>query len=121
MATHSPFVISSINEGSIHIFRMDEKGVVTVDAPRPCSKGDSYLDVVEDILGIKEWYDPETEALLEEFRIVKKATLSGAWDRETELKNKAKAISERSDALRELMGGEMHQFEKLKHQAQAAA
>ncbi len=76
-ATHSPFVISSVNEGWIHIFRADESGTVTVDKPIECSKGDTYLDVVEDILGVKEWYDPETEELLAKFRQTRDAVLAG--------------------------------------------
>ena len=76
-ATHSPFVISSVNEGWIHIFRADESGTVTVDKPRECSKGDTYLDVVEDVLGVKEWYDPETEELLAKFRQSRDAVLAG--------------------------------------------
>ncbi len=121
VATHSPFVISSINEGWIHILRADENGVVGVEKPRECGKGDSYLEVVEEVLGVKEWFDPETEAMLKAFRELKSAVLDGQWNRETELCEKAKAIADRGDALNDMIAGEIRQFERLKKQSPAFA
>jgi predicted ATP-binding protein involved in virulence len=118
-ATHSPFVISSVNEGWIHVFRADESGMVTVDKPRECSKGDTYIDVVEDILGVKEWYDPETEGLLAEFRQTRDAVLAGG-DAFDKLEAQAKAIARRSSSLRDLMAREMRQVERLTAQATAS-
>ncbi len=117
VATHSPFVISSVNEGWIHIFRANETGIVTVDQPRPCSKGDTYLDVVEDILGVKEWYDPESEDLLAKFRHIRDAALAGQVEKEPELVQQAQVIAQRSDSLSDLMAREMRQFERQKAQA----
>jgi hypothetical protein len=111
-ATHSPFVISSVNEGWVHILRADDTGVVTFEPPRPCSKGDTYLDVVEDILGVKEWYDPETEALLAQFRRTRDAVLHGSGDFDA-LETQAREIADRSDSLRDLIAREMRQVERL--------
>ena len=114
-ATHSPFVISSVNEGWIHIFRADEAGVVKVDKPIPCDKGDTYLDVVEEILGVKEWYDPETETLLAEFRQTRDDIMEGRGDYD-KLAKQAKMIAARSPSLCDLMAREMRQVERLKGQ-----
>ena len=111
VATHSPFVISSVNSGWIHVLRPNEKGIVTADEPRPCSKGDSWIDAVEDVLGVTEWYDPETEALLTEFRTLKRKTLSERGDLNS-LKEKAEAIASRSESLRSMMAREMHQLQR---------
>ncbi|MCY2990497.1 MAG: AAA family ATPase [Planctomycetota bacterium] len=111
-ATHSPFVISSVNEGWIHILRANEPGVVTVNKPRECSKGDTYLDVVEDILGVKEWYDPETEDLLAKFRAMRDDVLVGR-EEYSRLEGFAKALADRSDSLGGLMAREMRQVERL--------
>ncbi len=122
VATHSPFVISSVNEGWIHVLRTkDETGKVTFDNPRVCSKGDSYIEIVQEILGVSEWYDPESEKLLSQFRCLKDDVLAGAWEKEAELAAIAKRIAERSDTLADLVGGELQQFERQKKQAQAAA
>jgi energy-coupling factor transporter ATP-binding protein EcfA2 len=111
-ATHSPFVISSVNDGWVHIFRADEAGVVTIEPPRECSKGDTYLDVVEDILGVKEWYDPETESLLAKFRETRDAVFKGSGDFDS-LEGQAEVIASRSASLRDLMAREMRQVERL--------
>lgn len=118
VATHSPFVISSVNSGWIHILRANRAGIVKADAPRPCSEGDSYLDVVEDILGVKEWYDPETEQLLADFRTARGEVLNGDGD-VVELQAKAETIAKRSDSLRELMAREMAQANRLVAQGAA--
>lgn len=114
VATHSPFVISSVNEGWIHVLRADPNGVVSVDKPQECSKGDSYVEIVEEILGVKEWYDPETEKLLKEFRALKNVVLESAPEKETELRGRAKAIASRSETLNDMISGEMRQFERMK-------
>lgn len=121
VATHSPFVISSVNEGWIHVLRAAADGKVHFEKPRECSKGDSYVEIVEEVLGVKEWYDPESEALLRDFRQTKDAVLDGQIQREPELQAQAKNIAERSDSLSDLVGGEMRQFERMKQQAAARA
>ncbi len=118
VATHSPFVISSVNSGWIHILRANKAGIVKADEPRPCSEGDSYLDVVEDILGVKEWYDPETEQLLAEFRTARDEVLDGDGDVD-KLRAMAEAIAKRSDSLREVMAREMAQANRLVAQGTA--
>ncbi len=124
VATHSPFVIASANDGWIHVLRADEKtGLVTIDKPRSCLKGDTYLDVVEDVLGLTplEAYDPETEQLLKRFRSTLDAALGGTATEESHLNELAKTIAERGDSLRDLVGREMHQFGRLMAQKRASA
>ena len=105
--THSAFVISSVNEGWIHILRNDENGRICIEEPVPCGKGDSHLDVVEDILGVTQWYDPETEAELARFRDLRDAVLTGKTDSQQELNSLASSIASRSEGLSNIMGREM--------------
>ena len=105
--THSAFVISSVNEGWIHILRNDENGKIRIEEPVPCGKGDSHLDVVEDILGVTQWYDPETEAELARFRDLRDAVLTGKSDSQQELSSLASSIASRSEGLSNIMGREM--------------
>jgi len=112
VATHSPFVISSVNHGWIYVFKANADGNVTIEPPKPCSEGDSYIDVVEDVLGLREQFDPETEKLLSEFR--KKR--DGAKQQRTEstlnaAKELATSIAKRGKTLRFMMGREMAQLE----------
>ena len=93
------------------MLRANQDGQVTVDEPKPCSKGDTWIDAVEDVLGLTSWYDPETEALLAEFRTLKREVLSERGDISS-LKEKADAIASRSESLRSMMAREMHQLQR---------
>jgi energy-coupling factor transporter ATP-binding protein EcfA2 len=113
VATHSPFVISSVNEGFYYILRADEEGIVTCSEAKPCSPGDTYIDAVEDILGVTEWYDPETEAMLAEFREKRdRAKSSEKPDDAKAVKDLAVEIARRSDSLSSIMAKELAQFDR---------
>jgi AAA domain, putative AbiEii toxin, Type IV TA system len=110
-ATHSPFVISSVNQGFIHILRYNDEGKVVVDPPKECCKGDTYQDAVADVLGLSDPlmdYDPETQQLLEEFESKRKSVRS-LTDYEA-LRPHAETIANRSTRLSYLMGQQMHQL-----------
>ncbi len=112
VVTHSPFVISSINSGWIHVLRLDEEGKVSADEPVRCSKGDSFLDAVEDVLGLTQWYDPETESLLAEFRKLRSEVVHG--DRSIDvLEQKAALIGSRSESLKGMMAREVYQVRSI--------
>ncbi len=122
IATHSPFVISSVNHGWIHVLRADDEGNVTADAPRPCSEGDTYQDVVEDILDISpvQSYDPETETLLTEFSALKESVLKDEA-RFEQAEQSAQVIGARSSSLSHIMGKEIAQLRRLLDQKRASA
>src|ERR1043166_1068413 len=54
VATHSPFVIASLNHGWIYPLTLDKDGKARASNPFPASPGDSYISVVEEIMGVKE-------------------------------------------------------------------
>ncbi len=113
IATHSPFVVSSVNHGWIHVFQADEQGIVKILPPLACSQGDSYVDVVEDILGVREQFDPETETLLRDFRAKRDDFKKQPKDesRLAEVKTLAQAIGDRSQTLSFMMGRELAQLD----------
>ncbi len=121
VATHSPFVIASVNEGWIHIFRPDEAGKVTVEPPRPCAKGDSYLDVVEDILGVDEWFDPETERMLAEFRKLRDHAANGGTGVSRKALELADEIGARGPMLADMMAREKRKLAKAAKAVEAEA
>jgi predicted ATP-binding protein involved in virulence len=112
VATHSPFVISSLNHGWIHPLKMEDNGTVTIPEPISASAGDSYISVLEDVMGLREWYDPETEALLSQFRDLRDKALRGDSEARIAAEQKAVEIGERSTELHYLMGQELNQLEK---------
>jgi len=117
VATHSPFVIASLNHGWIHSLKMGANGQVIIEKPMAASKGDSYISVVEDIMGVKEWFDPETEQLLAKFRSERDLIygLKTPEERASLFANTKKLaieIGSRSTELDFMMGKELNQLER---------
>jgi energy-coupling factor transporter ATP-binding protein EcfA2 len=112
VATHSPFVIASLNHGWIHPLTMKSDGKVNVEKPVQASKGDSYISVVEDIMGMKEWYDVETEKLLAEFRSKRDKAYHGDSEAEKEAHQLGREIGARSMELDFMMGKELIQMDR---------
>lgn len=112
VATHSPFLIASLNHGWIHPLTMGADGKVKVEEPIPASEGDSYVSVVEDIMGLKEWYDPETEQLLADFRAKRDAAYHGDATAQATARELADKIGKRSMELDYMMGRELSQMDR---------
>jgi energy-coupling factor transporter ATP-binding protein EcfA2 len=112
VATHSPFVISSLSHGWIHPLTLEKDGKVKIKEPVRASAGESYISIIEDIMGLQEWYDPETEKLLAEFR----GERDRAYQGDAEAKGKAvllaEGLSARSMELRYMMGRELSQMDR---------
>jgi predicted ATP-binding protein involved in virulence len=111
VVTHSPFVIASLNHGWIHKLILEKDGKAKVLEPIPASAGDSYISVLEEIMGLNEWYDPETENLLAEFRTARDQAYRGDQDAKSKALLLAKNIASRSMELEYTMGREVHQME----------
>lgn len=121
VATHSPFVVSSVNEGFIYKLIPDENGEVTISEAIPASKGDSYITAVSEILGLSEWFDPESEKLLSEFRAERDAALKGNSEAEAKARALAETISIRSEELANIMGMELRQLDRQLEKLTASA
>lgn len=113
VATHSPFIISSLNEGWIHHLNLESDGTVTCDEPIPAREGDSYVSVMGSIMGVPELYDPETEGLLAEFRSLRTAAMRHEPGKKEEALSLAAKISERGTELGYMMGKETARLEKM--------
>jgi len=112
VATHSPFVISSLNHGLIHRLVMDQNGLVTAAPPQQARAGDSYISVLEEIMGLEEWYDPETEKLLADFRAEREKAFQGDAAAKAKALEMAQQLGNRSMELRYVMGRELNQMER---------
>ena len=112
VATHSPFLIASLNHGWIHQLTLDKDGKVKAEEPKAASEGDSYITVVEDIMGVKEWFDPETENLLTDFRSKRTDAYNGDLQAKDAALALAAKIGDRSMELHYMMGREVNQMER---------
>jgi len=117
VATHSPFVVSSLNENAwIHRLIVGEDGRVTLEEPMEAEKGDSYVTAMSNILGVGDWFDPENRELLAEFRALRRAALRGDEGKEQEMHEKAAEIAARGIELEQVVGAELRQYERQKKQ-----
>lgn len=112
VATHSPFLIASLNHGWIHPLTVGSDGKVKAERPVAASEGDSYVSVVEDIMGVKEWFDPQTEQLLAEFRTQRDAAYRGDAEGGVRARELASKIGGRSMELDYMMGRELRQMDR---------
>jgi energy-coupling factor transporter ATP-binding protein EcfA2 len=112
VATHSPFVIASINHGWIYPLSLAADGTVKFEKAISASSGESYVTVVEDIMGLKEWFDPETEGLLAKFREARKEAYEGKANGQGEARRLAAEIGSRSVELEFMMGRELLQMDR---------
>ena len=112
VATHSPHIICSLNCGWIHRLCLGADGKVRAEKPHPASLGDSYVTVLAEIMGVGEWYDPETEALLKEFRELRDRGLAGDTAALTAARAKGRSIAGRSPELANIMHVELLRLTK---------
>ena len=113
IATHSPFVISSLNHGWIHRLRFDEAGNVKAYTPRKAALGDTYEDVLEDIMEMPERFDPDSEEMLKTFEVARDAALAGVASALPKARELAVEIAKRGPALEDIVGRELRQLERL--------
>jgi hypothetical protein len=112
VATHSPFLIASLNQGWVHPITLSGEGKASVLEPIAACEGDSYVSVVEDIMGVREWYDPDTEALLAQFRAQRDAAFGGDLEARDAARTLAAEIANRSMELEYMMGRELRQMDR---------
>jgi energy-coupling factor transporter ATP-binding protein EcfA2 len=103
VVTHSPFVVSSLNHGWIHRFQFQESGSVRALEPLPASSGDSYMTAVREVLGLQEWFDPDTESELAEFGDLLKQVEAGDPEAGRLLEAKAVLLISLSQEVRNLV------------------
>lgn len=116
IATHSPFVISSLNHGWIHCLKIGSNEIVDIPKSKLAKLGDSYISVVEDILGVNEIFDTESEALLTSFRKLRDDYVAGNKDLMPKINEIAVAIGNRGPELSFIIGQELNQLSKLRHE-----
>ena len=95
----------SVNNGWTHSFRPVNGSGPVQASKQKCSKGDGYVEAVEEVLGVTEWFDPEIEALLANFRKLQDKIESEADL--TALVEFGETIAQRGDSLRDIIAREL--------------
>jgi predicted ATP-binding protein involved in virulence len=112
VATHSPFVVMSVNEGWIHKLESQADGSVIALEPKAAEKGDSYIHVMREIMNIPERYDVDSEKIMADFRAAKDAALDGKEAAETTARNLLGQLALRGEELAWIARAELNQLER---------
>jgi hypothetical protein len=118
VSTHSPFVVGSVEDA--RIYRLNKPSSSTTGNPQIISAvesgaGKSYRLILEDIFGVDEEFDVETERLLDDFYSARDITMRNLQDRRNdgELIGIGEKIAQRSEEARAIIERELRQISRL--------
>ncbi|MEZ4657479.1 MAG: AAA family ATPase [Caldilineaceae bacterium] len=115
IATHSPFVVASVSDA--WVYRFDVKDGQSQLASVEASKaGSSYVTVLDEVFGIDEFFDPETERDFDEFERLKQEVLKGNHSVIDELLAIAQRLSSKSIEVQDIVGRELRQLQRITQQ-----
>jgi predicted ATP-binding protein involved in virulence len=106
LATHSPFVVASASDAWIHRLELTDTGSVTVRPPLSSRVGQSHETVLAEVLGVRQLFDPETQAELDAFYVLRDRALAGEPVLE-QLEARARALQARSAELNAIVAPEL--------------
>jgi len=67
VSTHSPFVVGSVSDAYVYSFKLQENGVSILEKVEESKAGNSYSLILEDVFGVEESFDEETERQFDQF------------------------------------------------------
>ncbi|WP_423396000.1 AAA family ATPase [Burkholderia sp. LMG 21824] len=111
VSTHSPFVVGSVDEA--WIYRLPERGKQRerVIKPLPSGAGKSYRLILDEIFGIEQEFDVETERMFDEFYAERDQFLRQRASSD-QLLGAATRLAERSEEARTIVETELRQISR---------
>ena len=115
IATHSPFVVASIGEAWVYRFNVTN-GKSQLAPIEESKAGSSYATVIDEIFGIEEFFDVETEKEFQEFEHLKQELLRGNKTVIPALTALAQQLSSKSVEVQDIVGRELRQLQRITKQ-----
>lgn len=109
LSTHSPFVVGSVSDAWVYPLRLVD-GNAVFDAPVPSKAGESYQAILDEVFGVEQEFDVETEEMFRLFHELKRQRLAGNESVQAALEEKAQELRERSVETRDIVEQEMRQI-----------
>jgi len=110
-STHSPFVVTSVDDA--HIITLGFQGQASVvTSVAPPQIGTSYSAALRSIFGIESEFDIDTEQKLAEFHAARRRVLAGDAAAQAEVDRLAALLAHRSEELREVIALELAQLRR---------
>lgn len=115
IATHSPFVVASVSDAWVYRFDVTD-GKSKLAAVEESKAGSSYATVIDEIFGIDEFFDIETEKEFQEFERLKQELLRGNKTVIPALTAIAQQLSSKSVEVQDIVGRELRQLQRITKQ-----
>jgi predicted ATP-binding protein involved in virulence len=115
IATHSPFVVASVSDAWVYRFNVID-GKSELASVEESKAGSSYATVIDEIFGIDEFFDVETEKELQEFERLKQELLRGNKTVVPALAVIAQQLSTKSVEVQDIVGRELRQLQRITKQ-----
>lgn len=115
IATHSPFVVASVSDAWVYRFNVID-GKSELASVEEAKAGSSYATVIDEIFGIDEFFDVETEKDLQEFERLKQELLRGNKTVVPALAAIAQQLSIKSVEVQDIVGRELRQLQRITKQ-----
>jgi len=112
IATHSPFVVASVDDAWVHKLELKD-GRSTVAGSVQSMAGSSYPYVLDEIFGIDEYFDVETEAEFKRFYELRDEFLKNGNGSLEQLLELGTSLSQRSAETSNIIGRELRQLERI--------
>ena len=116
IATHSPFVVASVSDAWVYRFRVVD-GKSTLAGVEASMAGSSYVTVLDEVFGIAEEFDVETEREFQEFERLKKLLLQGDQSALPKFTALAQQLATKSVEIQDIIGREIKQLERITKQS----
>ena len=108
VSTHSPFVVGSVRDA--WVYNLDKKGKEIM--AEPAGAGNSYEVVLEEVFGITEHFDMESQQLLARLKDERRKLLESASALDKTYVEIARSLSARSEELDAIVSADIRQIAK---------
>jgi AAA15 family ATPase/GTPase len=118
VSTHSPFVVGSVEDAWVYRLPDPQQNICrdphipeTIQ-PAPSSAGKSYQLILDEVFGVPEQFDVETEKQLDEFYRLRQLVMENKTD-DTELKALANTLTQKGEEVGAIVSMELRQLARL--------
>ncbi|MBL5904580.1 AAA family ATPase [Serratia fonticola] len=121
VSTHSPFVVGSVEDAWVYRLpepRFDlcrDPHIPEIISAAPSSAGKSYQLILDEVFGVPEQFDVETEKQLDEFYQLRQQVMENRAD-DTKLKALAKTLAQKGEEIGAIVSMELRQLARLTKQ-----
>lgn len=118
VSTHSPFVVGSVEDAWVYRLPDPQQSIcrdphiTEVIQPARSSAGKSYQLILDEVFGVPEQFDVETEKQLDEFYRLRQQVMENETD-DTELKKLANTLTQKGEEVGAIVSMELRQLARL--------